>query len=63
SPASVMAVDMPTGLNADNGNIMGTAVKAAETVTMSYNKLGLISETGRKFAGVVTVADIGIYEP
>ncbi|KGH65801.1 carbohydrate kinase [Oenococcus oeni IOEB_C23] len=63
NPASVMAVDMPTGLNADNGNIMGTAVKAAETVTMSYNKLGLISETGRKFAGVVTAADIGIYEP
>ncbi len=63
SPAAVMAVDVPTGLSADNGNIMGTAVKAAETVTMSYNKLGLITETGRKFSGIVTVAEIGIYDP
>ncbi len=61
--ANVMAVDMPTGLGTDNGQVMGTVVEATETVTMSYNKLGLATDNGRRFGGIVTVADIGIYDP
>ncbi|MCF6166105.1 YjeF protein [Furfurilactobacillus rossiae] len=61
--ANVMAVDMPTGLGTDDGQIMGTVVEATETVTMSYNKLGLATDNGRRFGGIVTVADIGIYDP
>ncbi|HAT55039.1 MAG TPA: NAD(P)H-hydrate epimerase, partial [Lactobacillus sp.] len=63
APASVMAVDMPTGLGTDDGNVMGTVVDATETVTMSYNKLGLATDNGRRFGGIVKVADIGIYDP
>ncbi|MCV3295562.1 MAG: NAD(P)H-hydrate epimerase [Oenococcus sp.] len=63
SPAAVMAVDIASGLHADDGKVLGTAVQADETVTMSYNKLAMATEQGRKLAGLVTVADIGIYDP
>ncbi len=59
----IMSVDIPTGINSDNGKVMGTAVKSTETVTMAYNKEGLGTPNGQKFSGVVTVADIGIYNP
>ncbi|GKT02687.1 NAD(P)H-hydrate epimerase [Furfurilactobacillus entadae] len=63
SPANIMAVDMPTGLGTDDGQVMGTAIEATETVTMGYNKLGLCTTVAQQYAGVVTVADIGIYDP
>ncbi|VDK13950.1 NAD(P)H-hydrate epimerase [Oenococcus sicerae] len=63
SAIPVMAVDIPTGIHADSGQVMALAVKATETVTMSYNKLGLAEKTGQAFAGLVTIADIGVYDP
>ncbi|QAS70622.1 NAD(P)H-hydrate epimerase [Oenococcus sicerae] len=63
SAIPVMAVDIPTGIHADNGQVMAIAVKATETVTMSYNKLGLAEKTGQAFAGLVTISDIGVYDP
>ncbi|MGY3743875.1 NAD(P)H-hydrate epimerase [Oenococcus kitaharae] len=63
STAAVMAVDIPSGLHADDGKVLGTSVQADETVTMSYNKMAMATEQGRQLAGLVTVADIGIYDP
>ncbi|MCL1907012.1 MAG: NAD(P)H-hydrate epimerase [Propionibacteriaceae bacterium] len=57
----VLAVDIPSGVNADTGAIPGEAVQADTTVTFAYPKIGLTVDPGRIVAGRVVVADIGIY--
>lgn len=62
SDALVVAVDMPSGINTDNGDVMGTAVKADATVTFAINKVGLTKGDGVKYAGRVVIAsDMGTY--
>jgi NAD(P)H-hydrate epimerase len=56
----VVAVDIPTGINADTGEVMDTAVRADLTVTMAALKRGLVLYPGAIYAGAVRVADIGI---
>jgi hydroxyethylthiazole kinase-like uncharacterized protein yjeF len=56
----VLAVDLPSGINADTGAVMGVAVTAAVTVTFALPKLGLLLHPGAARAGRVIVADIGI---
>jgi len=56
----VLAVDLPSGLDADTGQPHGTAVAADATVTIGLPKLGLALEPGRSLAGRVVVARIGI---
>lgn len=60
--APVLSADVPSGVNADTGQIMGTAVKADVTVTFSLGKPGLYSQPGCAYCGRVVVADIGIPE-
>ncbi len=55
----VVSVDIPSGVNADTGCVMGTAIHADATVTFGYNKQGLMLYPGKALAGEVTVADIG----
>ncbi len=55
-----IAVDLPSGISADTGALMGCAFKADATVTFGCLKNGLLLFPGRDFAGKVTVADIGI---
>lgn len=60
--AVVVAVDMPSGINTDTGEIMGTAVKATTTVTFAYNKVGLTQKDGIEYGGHIVVAgDMGTY--
>ncbi|MCI9490338.1 MAG: NAD(P)H-hydrate dehydratase [Dorea sp.] len=59
-PAWKLAVDIPSGVSADTGAILGTAFRADETVTFQSEKLGLVLYPGKEYAGNVTVADIGI---
>ena len=60
--AVVVAVDMPSGVNTDTGEVMGTAVRATTTVTFAYNKVGLTKNDGKDYAGNVVVAnDMGTY--
>ena len=60
--AVVVAVDMPSGINTDTGEIMGVAVKATATVTFALNKIGLTKGNGKDYAGRVVVAsDMGTY--
>jgi NAD(P)H-hydrate epimerase len=56
----VIAVDLPSGLHADSGAILGTAVRADLTVTFGLPKVGLYTGAGIDRTGSVTVADIGI---
>src|SRR5207247_8751356 len=58
--APVVAVDLPSGVNADTGEIEGAAVDAALTVTMHGPKVGLYVAPGRFRAGEIVVADIGL---
>jgi NAD(P)H-hydrate epimerase len=58
--ARILAVDLPSGLDADTGQPLGVAVQADVTVTLALPKLGLVLEPGRSLAGRVLVARIGI---
>lgn len=60
--AVVVAVDMPSGINTDTGEVMGVAVKATATVTFAFNKVGLTTASGSEHAGRVVIAnDMGTY--
>ena len=56
-----IAVDIPSGVDANTGQILGTAFQADETVTMAYEKIGMALYPGKACCGNLTVADIGIY--
>ena len=56
----VVAVDIPSGVNASTGEVAGAAVRADMTVTMHGPKVGLAIAPGRFHAGEVEVADIGL---
>jgi NAD(P)H-hydrate epimerase len=56
----VVAVDLPSGLDADTGQPLGACVQADLTVTLALPKLGLALEPGRSLAGRVVVGRIGI---
>ncbi len=58
----IVAADIPSGVSADTGAILGDAVRAAKTVTFSMAKPGHFLEPGCVCRGELTVADIGIPE-
>ncbi|HYZ79548.1 MAG TPA: NAD(P)H-hydrate dehydratase [Gaiellaceae bacterium] len=58
--APVVAVDVPSGVNASTGEVAGAAVRAAVTVTMHAPKVGLVVAPGRFHAGEVDVVEIGL---
>ena len=57
-----VAVDIPSGIHADTGAVMGTALKADVTVTFGWEKMGTALYPGRSYAGKVLVKDIGFPE-
>lgn len=57
-----IAVDIPYGVSADSGMIMGAAFKADITVTFAYKKVGMALYPGASYCGRIHVCDIGIEE-
>ena len=58
----VISVDIPSGVNADTGEICRVSVKADVTVTFACYKLGMLTFPGADFVGEIIVADISIPE-
>jgi ADP-dependent NAD(P)H-hydrate dehydratase / NAD(P)H-hydrate epimerase len=58
--ALVVAVDLPSGIDADTGEAAGAAVQADVTVTFGTLKPGLLIDPGASHAGVVELVDIGL---
>jgi len=56
----VVAVDVPSGLEADSGKVHGPCVRADYTVTFALPKLGLVLAPGSEYVGKLEVADISI---
>lgn len=60
SGATVVACDVPSGVDASTGEVQGSAVRAAATVSFAAGKPGLWIAPGKDRAGAVTIIDIGI---
>lgn len=58
----VLSIDIPSGINSDTGQIMGSAVRADHTVTFGYLKPGLVTHPGATLAGQIGIIDIGLPE-
>jgi len=57
--APVVAVDIPSGIDAATGAVPNVAVTADATVTLGLPKIGLLQYPGRGYAGEIHVADVG----
>jgi hydroxyethylthiazole kinase-like uncharacterized protein yjeF len=56
----VVAVDLPSGVDADTGEVPGSALAARATVTFGAYKPGLLIDPAREYAGAVRLIDIGL---
>jgi hydroxyethylthiazole kinase-like uncharacterized protein yjeF len=56
----ILAVDIPSGVDGDTGQVRGVAVKASRTISFARRKAGHLLYPGRALCGPVEVADIGI---
>jgi NAD(P)H-hydrate epimerase len=60
STKPVLAIDLPSGINSDTGQIMGAAVRADKTVTFGFLKPGHLTHPGAEYSGVMHLVDIGL---
>jgi len=58
--AFIFSIDIPTGINSDNGNVMGEAIKANVTLALHCKKIGHVLFPGVYFSGKTKILDIGI---
>lgn len=63
SGVPVLAADIPSGLDADTGDILGVAIRAAVTLTFVAAKPGFYEKAGPACCGAIKVAEIGIPRP
>ncbi|MET9484928.1 NAD(P)H-hydrate dehydratase [Streptomyces sp. NPDC006638] len=56
----IVAVDLPSGVEADTGEVKGEALRADATVTFGAYKPGLLIDPAREYAGAVRLVDIGL---
>ena len=59
-PGRKLALDIASGINADTGAVMGTAVRATHTITFIALKPGLLTLDGPDYCGEIRVADLGL---
>ena len=60
SKTPILAIDVPSGLDADSGQVLGVCVRAKLTVTLALPKKAFFAKTTRRYTGKVIVADISI---
>lgn len=60
SGRKIVSIDLPSGLDADSGDVRGAAVKAAYTVSLGYSKVGLIRNSGPAYSGLIVWGDISL---
>src|SRR5690606_38426010 len=60
APGTVVAVDVPSGVDANTGRVEGAAVRADLTVTFGACKIGLLVDPGASHVGALEVIDIGL---
>lgn len=58
--ASIVSVDMPSGVEADTGKVCGNAIRADYTVTFALPKIGQILGRGSEYVGKLIIVDISI---
>jgi len=58
----ILSIDVPSGLDADTGEVLGEAIRATKTVTMQFPKKGFYLNEGPERVGKVVAVDIGIPE-
>lgn len=58
----VVSVDIPSGISAIDGKILGSAIKSDFTVTFHSKKIGHIFGHGKEFSGTLKVVDIGLHK-
>ncbi|MBI5555325.1 MAG: NAD(P)H-hydrate epimerase [Elusimicrobia bacterium] len=58
----IISIDIPSGLNADTGQPLGSCLSAAVTVTLGFPKIGFSRPGAKKYTGKVVVADIGLID-
>jgi hydroxyethylthiazole kinase-like uncharacterized protein yjeF len=56
----VVSLDIPSGMNADTGAVMGAAIIACLTITFGHPKAGLLTSTAPDHTGDIMVADLGV---
>jgi NAD(P)H-hydrate epimerase len=59
---TIISIDVPSGLNSDNGKVINECIRADHTITLGLVKTGLLMYPGIEFAGKVNVVDIGLPE-
>lgn len=59
-PAPVLALDVPSGLDATTGAVHEPAIRATATLTLALPKTGLRAHPARDFVGEVYLGDIGV---
>ncbi len=57
---AVLALDVPSGLHADTGRVLGSAVRASATITFIGLKAGLFTAQGREHSGTILFDDLGV---
>ena len=62
SKQKVISIDIASGINGNNGKIMGIAIKANSTYVLHAKKIGHIINPGKKYSGKVNLIDIGMEE-
>jgi len=61
-PGIKVALDIPSGVSADNGHVLGIAFCADKTITFAFDKVGLHLWPGNEYTGEIIVKEIGITE-
>ncbi len=60
STASIVAIDIPSGISGETGQVLGSPIKADLTISFATGKPGLYLPPGKHYSGLVEVVDIGI---